>query len=375
MCHRRSSLRSSSRGFTLIELLVVIAIIAVLIALLLPAVQAAREAARRSQCVNNMKQIGLALHNYHTSQNVFPQGGAITSSGIGSTSVWGAWSAQSMLLPFLEQNAMYNSLNFYWETRNNAFGEVINSTVITSRISGFLCPSSPVPPGSQLWYNAPFAGNCYFASTGSSLMWRGDGTFNGSSCIPNGMFMVGGGPLGLRDVLDGTSNSVAFGEFRIGDFNDFLNSIQDFVGNQNYADYGATSRDMVVPTSNMPAGGADMQLALNQCAQSFTSRTGSFGTNGQRSWNGRMWHLGLYAHTLGNMLVPPNSNYPYCEFWSTNGDWDAGGIIGLSSFHSGGANVLMCDGSARFIKSSVSWPALWGIGSIAQGEVVSADSY
>ena len=357
-------------GFTLIELLVVIAIIAVLIALLLPAVQAAREAARRAQCINNLKQIGLALHNYHSTTNVFPQGGAVTSSGIGSTSVWGAWSAHSMLLPYLEQSQMYNALNFYWETRNNAYGEWINSTVITSRLTAFQCPSSPVPPGSQTWYGAPFAGNNYFASTGSSLMWRGDQQF-----IPNGPFMVAGSPIGIRDIQDGTSNTVAFGEFRTGDYNDFQNSIQDFVGNSNYGDYGATSRDMVIPTANMPLGGGDMQLALNQCSQLWQSKTGGFGTNGQRSWNGRMWHLGLYGHTLGNLLVPPNSGYPYCEFWSTNADWDAGGIIGLTSFHSGGANVLMADGSARFIKSTIAWPSLWAIGSIAQSETVSADTY
>jgi prepilin-type processing-associated H-X9-DG protein len=88
-----------------------------------------------------------------------------------------------------------------------------------------------------------------------------------------------------------------------------------------------------------------------------------------------MWHLGLYAHTLGNLILPPNSPYPYCEFWSTNSDWDAGGIIGLSSFHSGGANVGMADGSVRFLKSSVAYQPLWSIGSRAQGETVSSDSY
>ncbi len=73
--------------------------------------------------------------------------------------------------------------------------------------------------------------------------------------------------------------------------------------------------------------------ALNQCAQSWTTMSGGFGTNGQRSWNGRDWAIGLYSYTLGNLVVPPNSAYPYCEFWSTNGDWDAGGFMGLTSFH------------------------------------------
>src|SRR5947209_819797 len=108
MIHRRGSVAARGRsGFTLIELLVVIAIIAVLIALLLPAVQAAREAARRSQCTNNLKQIGLALHNYHSSTNSFPQGGSAATCCPGSWAVrtqWGSWSSLAMMLPYMEQS-------------------------------------------------------------------------------------------------------------------------------------------------------------------------------------------------------------------------------------------------------------------------------
>jgi prepilin-type N-terminal cleavage/methylation domain-containing protein/prepilin-type processing-associated H-X9-DG protein len=370
------------RAFTLIELLVVIAIIAVLIALLLPAVQAAREAARRAQCVNNLKQLGLGLHNYHSAINTFPPGGCTTFGG-GSNNLWGAWSAQTMLLPYMEQTQVYNAVNFAWQIQNNSTGMAINATAVVTKMNSFLCPSSIKVPASQGFeFNMPLPnyflpGNNYFFATGSSMMWRCDAgaKFNNQACYPNGMFCVGGSGYGLSDVTDGSSNTIAAGEWRTGDFNDAMLSIQDFVGNQNYADWGATNRDLIVPTANLPAGGNDVLTALGQCAQSWQSKTGAFGTNGQRSWNGSFWALGLYSYSLGNLVVPPNSSYPYCEFWSTNSDWDAGGFCGLTSFHPGGANVMMADGSVRFLKSSVAWNTLWALGSRGQGEILSADGY
>ena len=371
------------RAFTLIELLVVIAIIAVLIALLLPAVQAAREAARRAQCTNNMKQLGLALHNYHSALNSFPAGGS-TIYGGGNNNLWGCFSPQAMLLPYMEQTATYNAINFAWEIQNNGTGMSINATAVATKINSFLCPSSIVTPASQgFLYNMNIAGyylpgNNYFMNTGSSVMWRCDAgaTFNGQLTSPNGTFCVGGSAYGLRDITDGSSNTIVGGEWRTGDWNAYQLSIQDFIGNSNYSDWQATSRDLISPYGNMPLGGAYVLPALNQCAQIWqTGSDTSYGTNGQRSWNGAYWALGLYSYSLGNTVVPPNSSYPYCEFWSTNADWDAGGIIGLTSFHPGGANILMADGSVRFLKSSVAWNTLWALGSRAQGEVVSSDSY
>jgi prepilin-type N-terminal cleavage/methylation domain-containing protein len=112
-------IRNPRPGFTLIELLVVIAIIGVLIALLLPAVQSAREAARRAQCTNNLKQIGLALHNYHQAVGSFPPGATVafsytSSISSGYESVWGTWSFLSLMLPYLEQQPLYNACNFNW---------------------------------------------------------------------------------------------------------------------------------------------------------------------------------------------------------------------------------------------------------------------
>jgi prepilin-type N-terminal cleavage/methylation domain-containing protein/prepilin-type processing-associated H-X9-DG protein len=374
-------------GFTLIELLVVIAIIAVLIALLLPAVQAAREAARRAQCVNNMKQLGLAIHNYHTGQNAFPLGGFPgPTSAAGSVCCpyggWGAWSAQSMLLPYMEQTPVYNAANFNIIMRGDGYGEVINTTTTTAVINSFLCPSSPATQGT--WYNKNWPGNNYFASTGSSISWYGNDPKLGSyTFTPNGPFATGGPAVGLRDVTDGSSNTVGFGEWRTGDYNDAINSIQDIAGLATPGTFpGPADRNMSAASTSFPAGApyltANLQacqacLQANNCSGHTGSNPGSPYT--QFSFVGRLWAEGIYAHGLGNMIVPPNSPYPYCQFETGDADTDSGTIVGLTSYHPGGANVCMLDGSVRFLKNSVAYNVIWALGSKAQGEVITADSY
>src|SRR5271165_6477704 len=131
------------RGFTLIELLVVIAIIAVLIALLLPAVQSAREAARRIQCTNNLKQIGLAMHNYHTANNTFPQGvsASFNTAPYGPCIAWSGWSAQALMLGYMEGNTIYNACNFNIDPFSSPVSPLINGTAVYTKIAAFLCPS------------------------------------------------------------------------------------------------------------------------------------------------------------------------------------------------------------------------------------------
>ncbi len=173
-------MRTHRRGFTLIELLVVIAIIAVLIALLLPAVQAAREAARRSQCVNNLKQIGLGMHNYHQTYNSFPSGALLGRQGTSTNNNW-SHSAHTRLLANLEQQALYNAVNFWVGPINDPIGTYANLTVSLTRLGVFLCPSNPVPGWLMQGTGVPLQnyvapGNNYFASFGSTFSFSGSGS-------------------------------------------------------------------------------------------------------------------------------------------------------------------------------------------------------
>jgi len=361
ICLRRSCGRR--RGFTLIELLVVIAIIAVLIALLLPAVQAAREAARRSQCVNNLKQIGLGLHNYHSGIGSFPMGSAPTTAiGAGVRNGWGNWSAQALLLPYLEMTSVANSLNFNFPNASEADkGQQHNSTGTTTQINVFQCPSALPYPGNWL-SGKPSPYTNYFASLGASM---NQYAYNNNS-RPTGPFEVGGSAFSQRDCTDGTSNTILFGEWRCGDNNGtkFTNP-PDMIVTTNTPSGVA---DWNQPGANMPYGGASFIPWATACAAASQSN--------HRSFVGQMWCQGLMTRTLGNTLLPPNSNYPNCTIVNWGGDADGTwGAVGMSSYHSGGANALFGDGSVRFLKNSVAQTVFWALGTRAGGEVVSSDAY
>jgi len=373
------------RGFTLIELLVVIAIIAVLIALLLPAVQAAREAARRAQCVNNMKQLGLALANYDSAHGAYPASygsAALSSSPPANWDTWGSWSPQAMLLPFMEQTPVFNSINFTQVSigaysGSGAAGQANVSATVT-RVASFLCPSASPPSSSYM--GRPVSGNSYFASVGSSLHWlsfNGSGSVNGvfsHSGSANTSYEAGGKTISSRDVRDGTSNTIAFGEWKIGDFDENKLSLQDVI---THSPYSPTVGDnWSSPQLSMPAGAVPFQAWLRQCAGLYrTSTTQSPNWSYNASWLGKNWAQGMFGYTLGNTLLAPNSPYPNCNFTTGDQDWDTPGMYSLSSFHPGGGNVAMCDGSVRFLKTSTAMQVVWALGSRDQGEVISADSY
>jgi prepilin-type N-terminal cleavage/methylation domain-containing protein/prepilin-type processing-associated H-X9-DG protein len=356
-------------AFTLIELLVVIAIIAVLIALLLPAVQAAREAARRAQCVNNLKQIGLAMHNYHTANDCFPPGGLTVSNAGGGTRYNGSYSAQTRLLPDLEQQALYNAANFSVACKSDKTGgSLMNWSVVFTRVNTFLCPSCPAPSWNSS-ENAPLnqyraTGNNYFASYGSGLEWYS----LHAGGPPNGVFQVAGPCYGLRDIQDGSSNTIAFGEWKTGSGSQTtITPASDIIFLGSFPS-GASAKN--AGTETMPGLNATgFQAWLTKCSQSVKTTRCLF-----TPVLGEAWAYGLPGYSMGSMLVPPNSRYPNCSTGGAN-TLQAAGMFNLTSFHPGGANVLACDGSVRFLKDSTSPQVVWALGSRALGEIVSADSY
>jgi prepilin-type N-terminal cleavage/methylation domain-containing protein/prepilin-type processing-associated H-X9-DG protein len=364
------------RGFTLIELLVVIAIIAVLIALLLPAVQAAREAARRAQCVNNMKQIGLGLHNYHQTNDCFPSGGLLSYNFTGASS--GNQQSPSAFLRMLgamEQQALYNAENFSLSNDNDAYGTVANSTITLIRLSVFLCPSDS-PPSWLGTGTAPInaltaPGNNYFVSTGSSLEWLGTQTGG----LPNGPFQSNGAAIGIATMTDGTSNTVACGEWRMGSgiratVTPVKVTVPTDIVMMGTLPAGVTRN---APTMSMP--NATLAANLVSWLQKCTASAGNSSLRFNKSTTlGEGWALGSPIYTMGNMLVPPNPKTVNCSLSSGNNN-NQPGVYGLSSRHPGGANVLMCDGSCRFLKDSTNLMTIWALGSRAGGEILDASSY
>jgi prepilin-type N-terminal cleavage/methylation domain-containing protein/prepilin-type processing-associated H-X9-DG protein len=339
-------MKTTRRGFTLIELLVVISIIAVLIALLLPAVQAAREAARRIQCTAGMKQIGLAMHNYHSAFDSFPPTGGIDRNGntVGSGLVPQTASIHMRLLNYLEHIDVYNAYNFKLGDVLGGIAVAANTTVISTNIAGYLCPSDPNPGNSGTLaggFGTPVTCVNYAPNAGNNRR-NGGGAVNGISWWLGGNASYGSLAT-LAAITDGTGNTAGFSEWVKGKS-------------------GAMTPgpNLVYSIATYDNGGAQGDIAA--CTAATTPLWDNKGEYWTLQDTGRG---GPYYH-----VMPPNKKA--CAVAWPFGNADS--FIGPSSMHPGGVNLLLMDGSVRFVKDAIA-PSVWAsLGSRAGGEVIGADS-
>lgn len=328
------------RGFTLIELLVVIAIIAVLIALLLPAVQQAREAARRTQCENNLKQIGLALHNYESTHNALPMGDCSVNFGAGETP---QASVHAYILPYLEGGNNYNTFNFNYQVNGNA----ANGQARIQVLPMFHCPSDPGAVRSVVAGLIDATSANYMQSLGSHANHAGYVVGGTTTPVPrtnlHGAFSRNHSTK-FGQISDGLSNTAFFAEIKKGP-NHTSSLLVVPAGDQ---------RDSAVATyATGPWSGNDLVVSPAACDNRATSAW---------MYRGLQYYRGLLVATYYTHTLTPNSRRRDCV---TTALYQ--GHMAARSYHTGGAHVLLGDGSVRFASDGVDGEVWRRVGSIADG--------
>ena len=377
------------RAFTLIELLVVIAIIAVLIALLLPAVQAAREAARRAQCVNNLKQIGLAAQNYVSSNNVFPPQTSYPTmaANVNPTNTAGfAWGFTwyYALFPQMEQQPVFNSVNFSLSPM-----DLSQVSAAGAKVSSLLCPSESA--NTQL-FSVTSGANTYFYAVSNYVGNYGGpaayqpytGTIVPGFDVETGMNAAATRlpVIGIQSITDGTSNTGLISERLLSQF-PFGTTATVFPQGTNGLRAVFTGTNAALPNSATSAniGAANPALLFAQGCSSISNTTVSQfpAVVGVQIMAGNPGYpvLTSYMHWTAPNTVPC-ANSADAIVGTTALPYGAIGPYGsasASSLHSGGVNLCFADGSVHFIKNSISLQAWWGLGTRMGGEVISSDSY